>query len=223
MMFLLGSVIVFSWILQVRFTEDGDTGEFALYLLAGLPPWLSFQEGVLGATGSLVENASLVKGVSFPPAMLVTGRVLSNAVSLLIGLTVFVFVLALTGRGSWHALLILPLLILLQVAFTLGVGLLMASMYTYVRDTMPVLQIAMIMWLFLTPIFYPVSHVPQQLLPLYLCNPIQSFVMAYRAVLLKGVMPSAGAIGLACAWAVGTLLLGTTVFARVEPGFADVV
>ena len=215
LMFLLVYVIVFSWILRIRFTPDGSTGEFALYLLA-------FQDGVFGATASLVENASLVRAMSFPAVVLVAGRVLSNAASFL-GLAVFLTLLALLGRISWWVLLFLPPLILFQVAFTLGVGLVMASVYTFLRDTLPILQIGMMMWFFLTPIFYPLSYVPQPLLTLYSLNPLQSFVSVYRALLLEGKIPFPAEFGLICAWAAAALLVGVVIFARVEPGFADVV
>ena len=223
LMFLLVYVIVFSWILRIRFTVDGSTGEFALYLLAGLLPWLAFQDGVLGATASLVENASVVKTTSCPGVVLVAGRVLSNAASSLVGLVAFLLVLLLLGRFSWFTPLFLPPLMLFQLAFTLGVGLVTASFYTFLRDAMPIVQIGMTMWFFLTPIFYPLSYVPQRLLPLYSVNPLQSLVTAYRAVLLEGKIPLPVDMGLACAWAAAALLVGTVIFARVEPGFGDVV
>ncbi len=223
LMFLLVYVVVFSWILRIRFTPDGSSGEFALYLLAGLLPWLAFQDGVFGATASLVENASLVRAMSFPAVVLVAGRVLSNVASFLVGLVIFLLLLALLGRVSWLVLLLLPPLVLFQVAFTLGVGLMTASAYTFLRDTLPVLQIGMMMWFFLTPIFYPLSYVPQRLLPLYSFNPMQSFATAYRAILLEGKIPFPAEMGLTCAWAAVALLVGTAIFARVEPGFGDVV
>ena len=64
---------------------------------------------------------------------------------------------------------------------------------------------------------------PQQQLPLYSVNPLQSLVTAYRAVLLEGKIPFPADMGLACAWAAAALLVGTVIFARVEPGFGDVV
>ena len=88
---------------------------------------------------------------------------------------------------------------------------------------MPVLQIGFMVWFYLTPIIYPLSYVPERLMPLFSCNPVTPLVAAYRTVLLEGAAPSATGLGLAFAWTLGALFLGSLVFTRVEPGFADVL
>ena len=216
-------LVAFSWILGVRFTTGGGSGNFALYLLAGLLPWLAFQEGVIKAAAAVVENAGLVKGVCFPAAVLVASSVLASIVNLLISLGVFLLVLMLTGHLSWSGLPFLPLLACLQVALAFGLGLFAAGLYTFLRDIMPVLQVGFMAWFYLTPIIYPLSYVPERLLPLFSYNPITPLVTAYRAVLLEGAIPSEASLVLACAWTVVVLLLGSLIFTRVEPGFADVL
>jgi len=216
-------LVVFSWILQVKFTETAGSGDFALYLLAGLVPWLSFQEGVLKAAGAIVEHASLVKGVRFPAAVLVFGSVLASLVNFLVGLGVLFLVLLLVGRLSWITLPFLPILIVLQTGLTVGLGLLAASFYTFLRDTMQVLQIGFMAWFYLTPIIYPPSYVPASLAFVFAWNPFAALVAAYRAVLLESAWPAAMELLPLLAWALGACLLGMLLFRKVEPGFADVL
>lgn len=216
-------LVVFSWILQVKFTEKASGGDFALYLLAGLLPWLAFQEGVLKAAGAIVEHASLVKGVRFPAAVLVLGSVLASLVNFLVGLGVLFLVLLCLGRLSWMTLPFLPILVVLQVCLALGIGLLAASFYTFLRDTMQVLQITFMAWFYLTPIIYPPAYVPERLTFILAWNPLASLVASYRAVLIESAWPSVAELIPLLAWVIGTFAVGSLVFRKVEPGFADVL
>ncbi|MGE0684939.1 MAG: ABC transporter permease, partial [Candidatus Binatia bacterium] len=81
--------VVFSWIFQVKFTEKASGGDFALYLLAGLLPWLAFQDGVLRAASVIVDYSGLVKGMRFPAVVLVAGSVCASFVNCLIGFIAF--------------------------------------------------------------------------------------------------------------------------------------
>lgn len=216
-------LFVFSWIFQVKFTEKAGGGDFALYLLAGLLPWLSFQEGVLKAAGAIVEQASLVKGVRFPAIVLVLGSILASLVNLLVGLGLLFVLLVLLGRLSWLTLPFLPLLIVLQSCLALGLGLLAASFYTFLRDTLQVLQVAFMIWFYLTPIIYPPSYVPERLAFLFLWNPFTTLVTAYRAVLLENAWPSLMTLVPLFAWSIGACVVGGLVFRKVAPGFADVL
>lgn len=223
LLYLCVYLVVFSWILRVKFTEGGESGDFALYLVAGLLPWLAFNDGVLRAAGSVVENAGLVKGVSFPAVVLVASSILASIANLLIGFSVFLVVLLLTGHLSWPGLLFLPLLVFLQTVFAFGLGLFAASLYTFLRDLMPVLQLVLTVWFYLTPIIYPPSYVPEHIAPVVVLNPFTPLVTAYRVTLLEGILPSGGDLSLVAAWTVVIVILGSLIFTRVEPGFAEVL
>lgn len=216
-------LFVFSWIFQVKFTEKASGGDFALYLLAGLIPWLAFQEGVLKAASAIVEHASLVKGVRFPAVVLVFGSVLASLVNFLVGLSLLFILLVLLGRLSLLTLPFLPLLIALQSCLALGLGLLAASFYTFLRDTLQVLQMSFMIWFYLTPIIYPPSYVPDRLAFLFTWNPFTALVTAYRAVLLENAWPSMVTLIPLFAWVIGACVVGGLVFRKVAPGFADVL
>ncbi len=223
LLYMVLYLVVFSWILRIRFTAEGNGEHFALYLLAGLLPWLAFQEGVLKSASSIVENAALVKGMAFPTVVLVASAVLASVANLMIGLGLFLPVLLALGHLSWQSLLVLPLLIGLQIAFTLGVGLIVAGIYPFLRDLLPLLQFGLTIWFYLTPIFYPISYVPKQLAAVFVFNPFVPVVAAYRVALLDGALPAGGDLVIVGVWAIGAIVLGSILFSRVEPGFADVL
>lgn len=220
---LLVYVAVFSSILQVRFTTEGGSLSFSLYLLAGLLPWLAFQEGIMKATTAIVENAGLVKATHFPAVVLVASSVLSTSVTLMVSLLLLVVTLLLMGYGFWWSIVYLPVLIFLQGILAVGIGLVTVSLHTLIRDTLPVLQMFFMMWFYLTPIIYPLTYVPERWAFAFSWNPATSLIMAYRAVLLEGKIPSGADILPSCAWALFFFCFGRLVFTRVEPIFADVV
>ena len=223
LLLLLVYVFVFSTILQVRFTPEGGSLSFSLHLLAGLLPWLAFQEGILKATTAIVDNAGVVKSTHFPAMVLVMSSVLATCVTFLVSLMLLLVALLVTGYGSWWHLPYLPLLVFLQTMLALGISLFTASLHTLVRDTAPILQLVLMVWFYLTPIIYPLAYVPERWAVVFRWNPATPLVNAYRAVLLEGKMPSVTEMLPSCVWAIAFLWFGRLVFARVEPVFADVV
>ncbi len=217
-------MFVFSTILQVKFTtKDGQDGVFAFYLLAGLLPWLGFQEGVMKAATAIVDNAGLVKTMRFPTAVLVVSGVLASVVAFLFGFSLLIAALIVTNQLAWISLPLLPVLFCLQTVLALGFGLLVASIHTFVRDTLPVLQMVFMVWFYLTPIIYPLSYVPAQFTTLWYWNPLTAIVSTYRTILLEGRLPALGDLAVPCVWVVGLLLAGGWVFSRMEPEFADLL
>ena len=217
-------MFVFSTILQVKFTStDGQEGIFAFYLLAGLLPWLGFQDGVMRAATAIIDNAGLVKAMHFPTAVLVVSSVLSSLVAFLLSFSILLAALLVTGRLAWMSLPLLPLLICLQALLAFGLGLLVASVQTLLRDTVPVLQMTFMVWFYLTPIIYPLSYVPTHFTTFWYCNPLTAIVSAYRTVLLEGHLPVLADFVAPCVWMVGAVVAGNWVFSRMEPGFADVL
>lgn len=220
---LLVYVVVFSAILQVRFTTEGGNLSFSLYLLAGLLPWIAFQEGIIKATTAVVDNSGIVKATHFPAAVLVVSSVLTSCVTLIVSLLLLVVALMLLGYGSWWNAAYLLVLVFLQGVLAVGIGLVTASLHTLIRDTLPVLHMLFMMWFYLTPIIYPLAYVPERWAVAFSWNPATSLITAYRAVLLEGKFPLGAEILPSCVWAIILLCFGRLVFARVEPIFADVV
>lgn len=209
---------VFSTVLGVR--AGGQTG-FAVFLFCGLLPWHAMHEGLLRSTTAITDNANLVKKLSFPSEILILSAILAALVHELIAAAVFCVVLTFTGVLDARNLPFLLLAMPLQVALTLGLGLLLASLQVFFRDLAQIAGIVLSAWFYLTPIVYPISYVPERFRPWIEWNPLTALVALYRRALIGEPGPSAaGALGLA-ATAFLLLALGRWVFARLEPAFVD--
>lgn len=212
---------LFSVILQVRW-GTGGSGAYALYLFAGMLPWLAFQEALLRSAQTVLDNRILVKKTTFPAVILPVYLTLSSLALHLVGLGLLLGVL-LFGRGLTPWLLLLPLLLGLQVGFTVGLAWLIASLTVFFRDVAHLVGVVLTLWLYGTPIVYPETMVPAGLQVLLWVNPMRYLVAAYRAVLLDGQAPDGPGLVLLAAFSAGSFLLGSRLFHRLAPQFSDLL
>lgn len=210
-----------------------NIAHYPVFLLCGLLPWQFFSDSTLQATGSIVNNAHLIKKVYFPREILPISVVLSNLVNFIIALPVF-FVLALVfgvSPTAWG--LLLPVTILIQVAFTIGLGFILATLNVFYRDTRIILNVIMLAWFFLTPVFYPIQDVPQVVevwgitfnaqLWLRRLNPVASFVASYRDLLYWGAPTGLDFLLRTAVTALIVLVVGYLVFLRYSSRFGEEV
>jgi lipopolysaccharide transport system permease protein len=169
---------------------------FPLFFLCGFLPWSFLSASLIGATGSIVNNSSLIKKVYFPREILPISNVLSNLVNFLVALIVlFGMVFAFRVRLS-AAVLMLPLIILAQMMFITGMALILSTANVFYRDTQHILEIVMQAWFFITPIFYPITILPKEKVLLGVTvdvqlwlrrlNPMASLVASYQDILYWG-------------------------------------
>jgi ABC-2 type transport system permease protein len=196
---------------------------FALWLLCGMLPWIYFQSSVSGCIGSLTSNANLIKKTYFPRELLPAATVGANLVSHVIEMGLLV--LALLGFGNWRSLEFLPitvLLILIMAVFALGFGLLLSALNVYFRDIEHLMSILFLVWLYMTPIIYPITTPGvARYATLLKLNPMTDAVLCYRATLYNGALPGPFELGYFAAWAGGMFVIGRYVFNRLEPGLAE--
>jgi len=115
---------------------------------------------------------------------------------------------------------LLPIILIIHLIFTIGLALFLSCANVYFRDISHILGILLMLWFYLTPVFYPVDMVPQHLLKAYLLNPMASIISMYRNVLFDGKIPTIFSIVIALLVVTTTLLFGYFVFKRYEPSFA---
>lgn len=198
---------------------------FPVFVLAGLLPWQFFSSTLGSTTGAITSNAHLINRVYFPREVLPIANLLSNATNFLLALAMlFGFIVLYRVELSW-TLVWLPVLIIIQVALTLGLGLLLSAINVFFRDTQQIVDILMLAWFFLTPIIYPIEAVTQERLQtvLQLVNPMAGLVVAYRHILYYGNVPDLGVVSFVAGVAVLLLLAGSLVFRRLSPQFAEEV
>jgi ABC-type polysaccharide/polyol phosphate export permease len=214
---------VFAVVFQMRFDQaDYGTENFALYLFSGMVPWLMFSDTVLRNCTSVSENSSLVTKTIIPAEVLPIAIMISNLIHHLIGIAILVGVLVMFGTLHWTAFSVLiwivPLVLLSQ-----GLGWLVSSLNVFLRDTVQVLNVMMVFWLWLTPIFYPASFVPDSFRFLVMLNPMAAIVAGYRSAFLESPPPSLDALLVLAVWTTAAFLGGALFFRRSKTAFADVL
>jgi len=213
--------------------RNSDIPRYPVFLLSGLLAWNFFSDTVMQATGSIVGNAHLLKKVYFPPDVLPISLLLANLVNFLIALPLFFGLALLFGiRPTWAALL-LPVTLLIQVVFTLGVSFLLATLNVFFRDTQVILGVIMLAWFFLTPVFYTIKFVPEHItvlgvtvnaqLWLRRLNPMASIIASYRDLLYWGVPTGLDFLLRTAATALVSLVTGYAVFTRYSHRFSEEV
>lgn len=212
---------VFTVIFRARFAPEAGMGMNALYLLAGILPWVSFQEGLGRATVSLLEHRHLVTRVRFPVAVVPAVPVLSAVLSQLIGLTALLVLAAVYAQGLSVSWFWLPVLVGLQILFTLGLAFFLAGVNVFFRDTIHLVPVLLLVWMYGTPVFYPSTLVPENYQLLLALNPMAHLVEGYRRVILEAGSPAAASLPALSAGALLSITCGYFFFRRWSVHFAD--
>jgi lipopolysaccharide transport system permease protein len=216
---------VFSVIFKARWGVESGEGKaaFALALFMGLITFSIFSEVANSAPSLVLGNANYVKKVVFPLEILPLVRLFSALINAVFSLGVlFVGILIFKHFIHWTALL-LPLVWLPMMMCTLGCGYFLASLGVFVRDMGAVIGVLTTMLFFLTPIFYPISAVPQQFRIFCRINPIAIFVEDARRVVLWGLSPDWPWFFFGMVLSAAVLIFGFVWFMKTKHGFADVL
>ena len=216
---------VFSVIFKARWGVESGEGKaaFALALFMGLITFSIFSEVANSAPSLVLGNANYVKKVVFPLEILPLVRLFSALINAVFSLGVlFVGILIFNHFIHWTALL-LPLIWLPMMMFTLGCGYFLASLGVFVRDMGTVIGVLTTMLFFLTPIFYPISAVPEQFRIFCRINPIAIFVEDARRAVLWGLFPDWPWFFFGMALSVAVFIFGFVWFMKSKKAFADVI
>lgn len=206
-----------------------DTGQvwYPLFAYLGLLPWAFFSTAVSSGGQSLLSNTSLLNKIYCPREVFPTASVIVAGVDTLIstGVLLVLFAISFLAHGFLPkaAAVWVPVLAAVQVAFTLGVTLVVSAVMVYLRDLRHALPIALQLGLFATPVAYGIDVVPERLRGLYVAlNPLAAVIDGYRRTVLHGQPPAWDLVGPAAATAAVMLVGGYLLFKRMEGGMADV-
>jgi ABC-type polysaccharide/polyol phosphate export permease len=194
---------------------------YPLAVLCGLVPFNFFSLAWLTGTGSLVENAGLLKRVPVPRHIFPIASVLSNCMHLLIQISLLLAGVLIFGRGVTVQWLWLPVLWSMEILFVLGLALMFSAINVYVRDTRYVVESATTILFWLVPIFYSFSSIPQKFRLVYEFNPVAALVMMMRTVLLEGRAPLTSTLRNLIVVSLLTFITGWFVFARLKRRFYE--
>jgi ABC-type polysaccharide/polyol phosphate export permease len=209
--------IVFSFIARVPV----GSVPYAVFVLSGLVPWSFFSNALGNATSSLVGMAGLLTKVAFPREILPFAAILARLVDLAASLGVLLLVMAWFGLPPRWTIVLLPIPILIELVFLAAMGLILSAANLYYRDVGQLLSVLLSLWIFLTPVVYPLDQVPANLRPWIMLNPLTPVVAACRTMILDGQLPELGPLAISAGTSFGLLVAGYTLFKYLEPQFAD--
>jgi ABC-type polysaccharide/polyol phosphate export permease len=210
LMMMLVLTLVFSQIF--RFQVEN----YAVYALSGITFWQFFSQTVTSCLHSLRGNARLLTKLPLPQAVFPISTVLSGLVNFLFALVPLLGIAIVTGHPLSTALAFLPVSILIVTVFTLGVALLLAPLAVIFSDTVEIVAIVLTLVMYLTPIFYPRSIVPDHLRPIFALNPLTALLEVFRAPLVERALPATGDLAVAVTSAIAILFVGSWVFASTS-------
>jgi len=203
--------------------------DYPIFLMVGIVVWTFFQQSLLSAAPSLLDQSGLVRKARFPREA-IPGATVTVQLVIFSAVVVLFLPVALAIRGTLSpALLLLPVLIVLLYGFVLGCSMIAAILHAYFRDVEPILTAALLPWFFVSPIFFelktlgPVQAHPWLGTVLNWLNPIAPFINAFRSVVYGGTAPEWGQLLYALAAATIALLIGSSVFRRMQGELAVVL
>lgn len=217
LMFLF--VIVFS--IFVRLPTDGVP--YPIFAYTGLLPWTYFATSLSFSVSSLVNNMNLVTKIYFPREIIPLASIGAALVDFGISSIVLLFMMLYYKYPIVPTILWVPVLILIQTIFIVGVVLFGSMLNAFYRDIRFMVPLTIQAWMYATPIIYPLSSVPGWLRPYYLLNPMAGLVDSYRRVILHGVAPDPVALGMATVISVLLLFFGYRYFKSSEGILPDVI
>ena len=221
----LALLAVYHFVFTTVFRATGFGGaSFLVFVAVGLWPWLAAQEAIQRATVSLAGYGGLIRKVAFRNEIIVYATVAAVFALQFVGYLVVLVVLRAFGEPIRleGIVLAIPVWIVLAIGVT-GLGLLLSSLQVFVRDVEHVLMPVLMMLMYLTPILYPLTLVPESVRGIVAANPFSWLVGRLRDALIDGRIGLAWSDAIALAVAVAVFLVGRWVFLRLSPHFEDFV
>ena len=205
--------IVFSY--MFRF----DIPNYPLYLICGQTLWTFFNESTNMAMHSIIINGVLLRKVYIPKYIFPTARVLSSFVTMSFSLTAILIVMLFTHvQLSWN-LLLLPIVLVFLLLFCLGMGMAVSALSVYFRDLVHLYSVLTMAWMYATPIFYPVSALPEKLMFFMQFNPMFNYITFFREIVVYGTFPALN-LWIGCAgFSVLFFLAGLLIFRKLQRDF----
>ena len=219
----LMTMLIFTLIFGRLAKIPSDGVPYSVFTLAALIPWMYFSNAFSAASASLVNSSNLITKVYFPRLIIPIVSVLSGLVNFAVSCVVLaVMMIWYHVTPSLLAIPMIPALLLLMILTATGVGCWLAAVYIQYRDVRQIVPFIVQIWMYISPVVYPLSLVPERYRPLYALNPMAGIIQTFRVVLLRtGEIPW-GTLGVSTIVGMALFLGGTLYFRRTEHLFADV-
>ncbi|MFU0831522.1 MAG: Transport permease protein [Oscillospiraceae bacterium] len=192
---------------------------YKMYLLSGLVIFNFYAEATSAAIGSIVYNFGLITKVYFPKFILPLSKTLSSAINLVISLVVFIFLGSFMGIKIWAGYFIIPYVLVCVLVFCAGMSFVLSVSQVFFRDTQYLYGVIITIWMYSTPILYPLNVIPENLLPIFKANPLYIFIDFLRQITLYSKVPTGESFLYCALWAVGMFIVGGIIFVKNQDKF----
>ncbi|MBN1873240.1 MAG: ABC transporter permease [Anaerolineae bacterium] len=223
-------MLIFTFVFGVLW-KNVNMPHYHIFYLSAVLPWNFFSGSVMGGLFSIINNGHLVKKVYFPREVLPISIVISNMVNFIIALPVFFCLAWISGHRLTMWTLLLPLPILIQVTFTLGIVFILSTLEVYYRDTHMLMDVIMQGWFFLTPVIYSVDILTDHAtlfgitfnprIWLFRLNPMASIINTYQDILYRGHATALDFLARTSVTAFLVLIGGYWIFRRFSDQFGE--
>lgn len=215
-------LMVYSFVFSIIFRFPTDNIPYSIFLFIGLLPWIYLQTSLSTATLSLVDNADLLRKVYFPREVFIYSVMISKFTDFLFALIVLVlFLIYYQVPIAGTAIYIFPLLFV-QVVLMTGLGLMLSPFNLFYRDIQYLVNLLLMLWMYLTPVVYPLSLVPKDMVFIYKLNPMVGIIEGYRSAMFNTPFDT-GTIGWSVIVSIFIFVIGFIIFKKAERIFADIV
>lgn len=196
-----------------------DIPNYPLYLLTGQLLFSFFSDATLQSMNSIVTGASLIKKVYLPKYIFPVSRILSSFVTMIFSLLALVIVMIVTDSSFYITLFMLPLALLYIFIFSLGAGLILSVLVVYFRDVEYLYNVFLTVFMYMSPIIYPITIVPDWIKNIILLNPMTSYVDFFRDCVMYGQWPPFQLHCICITWSLALLFTGIWIFEKKQKEF----
>jgi lipopolysaccharide transport system permease protein len=194
-----------------------------IFYYAALFPWTFFANSITTGSNSIIGHMHLVTKIYFPREIMPLSGIMAALFDFVIAAAIYVGLAILYQISVGPSLILFPLLVVIQFLFTSGIVLVLAALNVFYRDIRFVVPLGLQIYMYLTPLIYPVSVIPERLRPFYMLNPMAAIIDAYRTILVYGQWPQSLYLVSAGVISIILFLAGYTFFNKAARSFADLI
>lgn len=207
--------IVFSTVMRINIDK------FYMFLFVGLIPWIFFANSLQVSAGAILSNKNLVKKIYFPREILPLSVVTSGLMNLLFSFIIVFVALIISKIGIAKAIVYLPIVIMVEYVFTLGLSFLVSALNVYFRDLEHILGILIMGWFYFTPLIFPVEMIPNEYLKYFFLNPMTPIIVSFKDILYYGKAPDLTMLGISLLMSLLLTIFSFNVFKVLQKNFAE--
>jgi ABC-2 type transport system permease protein len=216
----LCQIVVYTVVFSVIVNSSLD--RFYLYIITGMIPWLFFDSSMRIGSGCIRYQGDMVNKIYFPREVLPLACVTANFINMLLCFIIVFVVIFVSGLGvNIYALLCLPLIMIIEYIMVLGFTLLISAITVYFKDMEHIVTVILMAWIYLTPILYSATSIPDSISWVFRLNPMTYVIEAYHSILYWKSIPTATITFYAGVSSLVILIVGELVFKKLDKNFAE--